>query len=140
MAFTEAQRIKIRKYLGIPHVNQYLDPRLEGRMDLVGANAAAQAEAETILAAIIAAETKMVSSLDDAGLKRADEVEWYPGKNGAGTAGLDAAKNEARLYCSQLSNFFGVPIVNDAFGTGGYGGDWFMGPGFQRSGGMIRMG
>jgi len=41
MAFTNAQKVQIRFYLGYPFPFQQLNPRLEGAIELVGADASA---------------------------------------------------------------------------------------------------
>ena len=141
MAFTEAQKLKIRVYLGIPSIYRYRDPRLEGAITVVGNDADASAEVVSILAKLATVETDIDSAMTTAGLKRADEVEWYAGKGGtAGNAVVEAQAAKGRRWCSRLSQILGTPIVNDAFGTQGYGGDWYMGPSFQNSSGIIPLG
>lgn len=140
MAFTTAEAVQIRKYLGVPSINRYRDPRLEGAIEVVGADTDAATEVRAILAAITNVETTLTSALSTAGLKRAEDIEWYQASSGSsGSSVVEAGRSEGRRLCAQLSVLFGVPLVNDAFGTGGYGGDWFMGTGFQY-GGPIRLG
>jgi hypothetical protein len=140
MAFTDAQKVKIRVYLGVPSINRFRDPRLEGALDVVGADPEAAAEVLAILAKLATVETALDDATSTAGLKRADEVEWYPGKGQTGSAAIDAQRNVGRRWCSRLSQLLGVPIVNDAFGTLGHGGDWFFGRGAQGTGGMTPLG
>lgn len=129
MAFTEAQKVKIRFYLGFPDVFRYANPRLESALDVVGGRPDTQAEVEKILARLVVIETAIESSLSTAGLKRAEDVEWYQG--GAAGTQIEGKRSEGKSYCSRLSILFGIPLQADAFGTGGYQGDNWMGRQFQ---------
>lgn len=73
MAFTDAQKVKIREYCGFPAF-QTASTVLESAMDLVGANASQQAEVETVLAAIAAVEAEITSSLGHVEFEKAEEV------------------------------------------------------------------
>ena len=132
MAFSEAQRVKIRFYLGYPDLYRYRDHRLESAIDVVGGRPETQALVETVLDAIADVETSVGSSLSTAGLKRAEDVEWYQ----AGTAGsqIEGKRAEGRAHCSRLSIILGVTLAGDAFGRSGYEGDSWMGRGSQYGG------
>ncbi len=139
MALSEAQKTQVRKWLCIPDLWRYLDTRFES----VIANLSATAEAEVvaILAELVTVDAAIGTFLiTTAGLKRADEVEWYPGSKGMGSAQIEALMGRGRMLCSRLSTLTGVPLLGDAFGKQGYGGDWWMGPSFQGSGGLIGLG
>lgn len=149
MAFTEAQKVQIRKWLGYPSIFRYKDVRLESAITVVGDDPDAQAEAESILARLSGGATSVDSQLDDAlgtaGLKRAEDIEWYQPGSGSSAASSGATAQQAslehagRLLCSRLSQLFGVPLYGDAYGTRGYPGDQFTGPAHQY-GGPFRMG
>jgi hypothetical protein len=140
MAFTTAQATQIRKYLGFPQLNLFRNTRLEDAILIVGADVDASAEVVSILASLVTVEVGLTLSLSDAGLKRADEVEWYPGTGGSASPAISGWKAEGRRYCSRLSQLFGIELAGDAFGVGGYQGDGYMGVGGQYGGGVIRMG
>ncbi|NUP13761.1 MAG: hypothetical protein HOW73_47600 [Polyangiaceae bacterium] len=138
MAFTTAQKISIRKYLGLPSVHLDQDSRLESAIDLIGTVPEAQTEVEALLTQLTAVQTELTNSLAQAGLKRAEDVEWY--QAGAGSSVIDQKRAEGRRYCNQLSIIFGVPIVHDYFGEGGYQDDSWRGTSFQYGGGIIPLG
>lgn len=141
MAFTEAQRVKLRAYLGYPDVYRQYNPRLESAFDVIGGRPDTQASIEALLTAIAAVDTTLTNLLALAGLKRAEEVEWYQAMSGNGnSAPMEAACRQGRRLIGRLSTAFGVPVMGDYFGSGGYQGDNFMGPGFQQSGGVTPLG
>mgnify|MGYP003534394906 FL=1 len=141
MAFTEAQRVKLRKFLGYPVVFRSYNPRLESAFDVIGGRPDTQASVEDLITKIDAVDLTLASALSLAGLKRAEEVEWYQAMSGKGiSAPMAAAMAQGRMLIGRLSTTFGVPVESDYFGSGGYSGDNFMGAGMQRSGGMIPLG
>lgn len=137
MAFTEAQKAQVRLALGYPFVHQDRNSRLEIAFDLLGANAEAQAQAEGILAALADVTAALVDSLSSAGLKRAEDIEWY--QSAQGSAAIGQKRAEGRRHCNQLSILLGVPIMADMFGEGGYEGDSWMSAASQY-GAAIRLG
>jgi len=132
MAFTEAQRSQIRLALGYPDLFLDVNCRLESAMDVVGERAAAKAQVDAILTSLTAVSTSLSSSLSSAGLKRAEDIEWYP--DGSGSAAIGQKRAEGRRFCAQLSIIFGVPIMGDMFGSAGYTGDAWMATTFQYGG------
>lgn len=135
MAFSDAQKALIRRYLGFPDVLRQSNTRLESAMDVVGGRAEVQALIETDLAALAAVETQLTNAISSGGIKKVDEIEFF--ENGQRAA----IRSEGRRLCGRLSITMGVPLVGDAFGEQGYGGDGFMGVGFQYgSGGMFPCG
>lgn len=140
MPFTTSQQTQIRKWLGFPQLFRFRDLRLESAIEVVGGDVDAMAEVVTVLDALTALDAAVLSSLDLAGIKKADEVEFFEGKTKTGTAVTDAQKVHGRMLCSRLSTLFGVPIAVDVFGTKGYGGDWWMSASFQGSGGVTPLG
>jgi hypothetical protein len=139
MAFTSAEEAAIRKWLGVPQLNRYRDTRLESAIDVVGEDVDAKAQVIAILDALETLDTAITTALSTAGLKRADEVEWYPGTSQSGNGPILVLLNRGRMLCSRLSQLVGVPLLGDAFGIAGYGGDAYMGVGFQY-GGPLRAG
>jgi hypothetical protein len=137
MAFTEAQKSQIRLALGFPDVHLDNNSRLESAMDLVGERAATKAIVDSLLTQLTTISTSIQSSLSSAGLKRAEDIEWYEGQSGS--AALDQKRSEGRNVCAQLSIIFGVPIMADMFGTIGNATDAWMSPAFQ-IGGPINLG
>lgn len=141
MAFTEPQRVKLRAFLGYPDVFRQYNPRLESDFDVIGGRPDTQAYIETLITAIDAVDAVVNNALSLAGLRRAEEVEWYQAAVANGnSAPMEAACARGRVLVGRLSTAMGVPIYSDYFGKGGYAGDNYMGAGNQRSGGMIPLG
>jgi hypothetical protein len=74
-----------------------------------------------------------------AGIKKVDEVEFF-GSSGAGNVAASEMRKLGRQWVNQLSVTFGVPIMHDIFGGGGYADDSWGGRSFQMGGGMIPLG
>lgn len=133
MAFSEARQIQIRIFMGVPDLHRYRDSRLEDAIKVVGERPASQAAVEAMLDGLIELDGSLVSARDTAGMKRAEEVEWYRREE------IESKRDEGRRLCARLSNFLGVPLLGDAFGTEGYRDDEWMGVGGQY-GGVLRVG
>jgi hypothetical protein len=150
MAFTEAQRVQIRFYLGFTDLFRDHNHRLESAMTVVGDRPATQAQIELILASLVTAEaslqtavTSVASGTATGGIKKVDEAEFYQTSTSSSTSiddkAIENARRNCRMYASRLSIMLGVPIVGDVFGGLGYQGDRWMGRGFQ-GGGEIPLG
>jgi hypothetical protein len=133
MAFTSQQTVKIRFYLGYPNILIYKNPRLEGAIEVVGANPDAQGMVETLLAqldkmygASPGAPSQIDAVNEKAGLSAvesaSDRVEFgTSGKGGSSSsAQLDALRDVGKQLAGALSSFMGVPIGSNVFGTQGY--------------------
>ena len=134
MAFTEAQKVQIRKYLGYPDLFRSANTRLESAIEVVGGRPETQAEVESILAKLAALQERIDGQLATAGIKQVDEIEFFE------NASLLGLLSHGRMLCGNLSTLFGIPIASDPFGSGGYAGDWFMGAAFRYGGGLMSMG
>lgn len=115
MAFTEAQRVSLRTFLGYPDTFTGQDTSLEAAFDVVGTRPATQAAVEDLLARLARIESSLDEAVDNAGLKRAEDIAWYPDG-----AEFDSKCDAGRRHCARLSVIFNVPIMNDAFGQVGY--------------------
>lgn len=148
MAFASAQLSRLRSLLGYPDLHRYRNTRLEAAFAVVGADAAAQAAVEAIVAEIDDFDAKLVASssvIQSAGLKRAEDVEWYPsgmkGNSSGLTAPMLAIIDQGRIRIGRISTLFGVPVYADYYGRYGYPGDSFMSAANQRGmGGMFGLG
>lgn len=140
MAFSETQKVQIRFFLGYPFAYQYLNPRLESAMVLVGANAPAQAIVEGLLAKLVTfygidpgnpgGPAQIDKAVSQAGVKRVESVDdvvefgTTSGTGGASSSAILNAQNEAaRQLVGALSSMMGIEIANDVFGRRGYTGD-----------------
>lgn len=139
MAFSEAQKVKIRLFLGFPDVFRDGNSRLESAITVIGDRPDTQAEVEAVLANLATADAKVNSVLSFAGIKKADEVEFFP--SSSGTTSKDDARSNGRMWANRLSIIFGIPLVNDVFSERGYSGDGWGDAAFQMgTGGEIPLG
>lgn len=151
MAFTDAQQVQIRFFLGYPFPFQQLNPRLEGAIQLVGANATAKTIVEGLLSKLVTfygidpgnpgGPAQIDSALADAGIKRTesvdDVVEFGTTGNSNGGASSNATLNAQNDVAIQLvgalSSMMGVEIANNVFGKTGYVNDLWARRGNQMS-------
>lgn len=111
MAFTTAQVVKIRKYLGWP-VWRTASTEIESAITLAGADAAQQAEIESILVNLASIEVEIANLHSLALASKAEETELNPRRY----ADLRAA---GRRECTQLASAFDCAIRADVFAAGG---------------------
>jgi hypothetical protein len=109
MAFTEAQRVKIRRYLGAPAVYLDCEPLLENAMSAVELKPDSQAEALVLLAALDTLDAKLlaVGCLDtvQVGNIQMDAIR-----------ALAYVRGTARIYAGRLAVLFGLNgPIRDAF-------------------------
>lgn len=120
MAFNEAQKISIRRYLGYPLGFYDLNTRLESMIDKVGSSAAEQAAVETILAELVTVDAALASSGSSStttgGLKKLDEIEWYDVTTETVASTVDAL-TRGKMLVERLRQCFAVPLAGRYFGT-----------------------
>lgn len=126
MAFSDAQKRDIRKYLGVPFGFYTLTTRLESMMDHVGGNATDQAEVETWLTRLTAIDSALTGSASTSAatygpLKQVDEVEFYePTDENGGNSSTIGLVAQGRVLIGRLARAFGVSDVlphGDYFGN-----------------------
>jgi hypothetical protein len=110
MAFTELQRVKIRRYLGAPAVYLTDEPLLENAMNAVELKPESEAEAIALLATLDALDAKLA----DVGCLKTVQV---------GNIQMDAIRAQAyvrqvaRTYAGRLAVLFALNgPIRDAFG------------------------
>jgi hypothetical protein len=120
VAFTEAQKVSIRRYLGYPLGGYQYNTPLESMMDKVGSIAVEQAAVETILTEMVSVDATIASgaaSTSSLGsLKRADDIEWYNTTTESNNASTDA-RTRGKMLIERLRQCFGVPLNGRYFGT-----------------------
>lgn len=121
MAFTDAQKVSIRRYLGYPLGFYDLNYRLESMMDKVGASAVEQAAVETILAELVTVDAAIATagaSASSAGSLKAivGDVEWYNTTTESNTSSIDAL-GRGKMLIERLRQSFGVELGGRYFGT-----------------------
>ena len=127
MAFTEANKKDIRKYLGVPFGFYTLTSRLESMMNLVGQNATDQAEIEGWLTRLGEIDTALLGSGSSTttatygALKKVDEVEFYEPTDDSSTgASTIALVEQGRVLIHRIARALGVSDVlphGDYFGS-----------------------
>lgn len=110
MALSDANKAKVRRYLGYPDVNRELYHALEGA--LVALSAEAVTEVEAILTQLATLETTLTGGWSYQHVKRAEEVTL------AGMDGLAALRSEGTRLVRQLAAMLGVDIRSNPFGSG----------------------
>ncbi len=120
MALTTAQQLKARLILGYSYFWRYANPRLDSAIAIVSNDVDMSAEAVVILTQIAAVDTQIASLYGSAGIKKADEVEFFASSEGSV---VTQQRKLGRQLCNRMSLLVGVPIANDYFGESGYGGD-----------------
>lgn len=140
MALTGAQTTAIRGYLGYANLNRYKNTRLEGTFTALDADG--EAAVVLLLTSIAAADAALsTAALTTGGLKKVDEVEFFP-SSGAASGAVANIRAQGRRLIGRLSLLLGVPFYGDYFGGGGYPGDTYSDLGLSgpNSGGMFRLG
>jgi hypothetical protein len=121
MAFTETQKVSIRRYLGRPLGFYDLDPQLEGMMDKVGGSAVEQTAVETILTELVTIDAVIATagaSASSTGSLKAitGDVEWYNTTTESNGASVDAM-GRGKMLIERLRQSFGVELYGRYFGT-----------------------
>lgn len=140
MALTGAQTTAIRSYLGYANLNRYKNTRLEGTFTALDADG--EAAVVVLLTNIAAVDAALsTAALTTGGLKKVDEVEFYP-TNGVASGAVANIRAQGRLLISRLSVLLGVPFYGDYFGGNGYPGDTYSDIGLSgpNAAGMFRLG
>jgi len=151
MAFTDAQQVQIRFFLGYPFPFQQLNPRLEGAIQLVGANATAKTIVEGLLSKLVTfygidpgnpgGPAQIDKAIAQAGVRRVESVDDVVDYGTTGNEGASASssamlstQNEAAMQLvGALSSMMGVEIANNVFGKTGYVNDLWARHGNQMS-------
>lgn len=117
MAFTDAEKVKIRQYLGFSEAFHQINTRLESMMDdLANRSPAAVDEVRAILAKLATLDTQLDTSATSLEFKRAEDVEWNLGQ-------WEQLVARGRYLIQRLAIMFEVDPAADYFGaaTGGGG-------------------
>lgn len=115
MAFTTAQKVKIRKYLGWPAYAFY-DTSLESTIEAVGAIPEGQAEVEVVLANLATIETEITNLHGIALAQKVEESALNPKRY----EDLRAAGRREVIQLATLLNALGS-IRSDVFATASAG-------------------
>jgi hypothetical protein len=119
VAFTDAQKISIRRYLGYALGGYQYNTGFESMLDKIGAIAAEQSAVETILTELATVDARIATSAGSTSLgslKRADDIEWYNTTTESSTASVDAL-GRGKMLIERLRQCFGVPLGGRYFGT-----------------------
>jgi hypothetical protein len=129
MEFNNAESTMIRTVLGYQNTYRFKNSRLESALSQADADGAAIVRAE--LAGIAEVDKELRAGgvgYSSAGTASVDKSLRFATARGENPS--DKLKGLGRMHITRLSNFFGVPIMSDYYGTGGYAGDpWANGIG-----------
>lgn len=118
MAFTDTQKVAIRRYLCIPLGRYQYNTVFESMLDKVGAVAEEKTAVESILTelATVAGKIATMGSASAATglLKKVDEVEFYD-RTGANAGAFVTPVTYGRVLCRRLADCFGVEPNGDYF-------------------------
>lgn len=128
MAFTAAQKIAIRSYMGVAFGFYEISSRLESMMDLVGTDATAQAQIEAWLDRLQLVDESLTGDAASAvsatygSIKKVDEVEFYPAAtDGSATATTTMPLvTQGRTLIGRIARALGVSDflpIGDYFGS-----------------------
>jgi hypothetical protein len=121
MAFTDAQKVTIRGYLGRPLGLYQYNTQFESMLDKVGSVAAEQAAIEAILAELATVATAIASSGSSASstgpLKAiTGDVEWYEPSSSSSGSSLTSVQY-GRVLIGRLARALGTEPEGDYFGS-----------------------
>jgi hypothetical protein len=108
MALTDAQKAKVRRYLGFPDINRQGHANLEGAMTALSAEG--EVEVEAVLANLATIETTLEGSWGRQKVVRAEEVTL------AGADEIRSLRAEARRFVSTIAAILDVQPRRDVFG------------------------
>ena len=108
MALADAQKAKIRRYLGYPDVNRRSFPGMEGALQALSAEG--QTEVEDLLAKLANVEAILVASQDRQKVVKAEDVTL------AGREEIRALWAEGNRYAQTLAFILDVPLRRRPFG------------------------
>lgn len=108
MAFTEGEKYKIIRFLGhnggvLTPSNIHYSKQVSDKLTNVPEGA--ETEAREILQKIIALDGKQSTSINQAGVKRIDDIEFF--ENGGATSTI---LNEKRRLIRELESLLGIPF------------------------------
>lgn len=109
MPFTEAERVKVRRYLGFSVVFNNSDPRLESAMTTVEAYADTVTEVQSVLTKLASVETRLEELQTFMEAHEADDAKVDPAR------GLYVLRSEGRRYVRVLETVFDTKKRVDAF-------------------------
>jgi hypothetical protein len=115
MALTDTQKLQFRLFLGYANVYRQYNTYLEGVFDLIESDPALETMVIAQLAVISSIDVFLLDSIENAGLKRVEDIEFYPDGQQ-----LKYQNQEGRKMVGRLSIMSGVDIYSDYFGTQGF--------------------
>jgi hypothetical protein len=119
MAFTEAQRVTVRRYLGRPPYATW-DTMLEGSLQTIGALPDAQAAVEDVLANLATIESEIKQLHGIALASKVEESMLNPRR-------YEDLRGAGRREVQALAGLMGTEPVRDVFSPGWAGGSMRMG-------------
>jgi len=136
MAFTDAQKKDIRKYLGVPFGFYHLTTRLESMMLLVGDNATDSTQVIDWLTELAVIDERLnidetSAAYASGSLKRIEDIEFYGLTESGGSVGRVGFQERGKMLILRIARALGVDDVLP-------NGDYFKAN--QRASGMLNLG
>lgn len=115
MAFTNAEKTKIRRYLGFSELDRQIDMRLESQLVALPVNNPdAEADVRTVLGLLAQIDAKIMSAaLTRLDATRVENIELL------GPAQLVALRAQGRMLIGQIGITFDVLPLRDYYDTSG---------------------
>lgn len=113
MAFTLAQKAKIRRYLGVPDNNRELRWPLENSMDSISAEG--QVEIEDYLRQLAKIDEHIENALCNQTVRAADGVQFANGRE------IAVYEERGSRVVGQLAAYLGVRVHKDPYAGGASG-------------------
>lgn len=111
MALTNAQKAKVRRYLGYPDVNRLSFHNLEGAMTALSSDG--ETEVVDLLTQLAAVDTALSEAQDRQKLTRVEDVHF------AGPGEIRALYHEGNRYAATLADVLDVQVRRFPFSGGG---------------------
>lgn len=112
MAFTEAEKTRIRMLTGWGSRFTLTETRLENAMDAVGGIAEDQAKIQAILTSLTTIDTQITSALETAGVTGVSSIKLDSDQ------GISHFKAEGRRLVEAIASILQVPIKKNYYGGG----------------------
>lgn len=110
MALTDAQKVKVRRYLGYPDVNRLSFHSLEGAMVAISSDG--ETEVADLLTRLAAIDTKLNDAQDRQQIIRVEDVHF------AGPGELRSLYREGNRYADTLAQLLDVSVRRYPFSSG----------------------
>lgn len=133
MSFSNAERVRIRAYLGYSQTQEQEFYRLESALNLVENDADKLTEARLYLTNLATIDQALLDALDAAGVNGlSNQGIVFGDKNQR----LEGIRKQGRMWVARLSNMIGLQVYGGAYSESGFPGDDYLRHGWRTPGGI----